>query len=306
MVNNSRRPSSGSAPGLKKPLIYSVAFHGALVLLAIFGLPHIVKEREVIESVPVELVTNISEITTTNKPPVKTPPKEDPKPEPPKPAEKKPPPTPTPPPPPEEALEEPPKPDVKPEPTTAEIAEKLIKKPPEKKPEKPKPVKKPEKPKPKKEEPKKDTQQDDFDKLLNTQLEADPPQPETPPNEQPNNNTPEPSPNVSRFSDVLSMSERDALIQQLSGCWSVISSMGSSNAGELAVEVRVTMNPDRTVRTAQIVNMSRYNSDTFFRSAADAALRALKNPRCNPLILPPDKYSQWQNMVINFDPKDMF
>jgi hypothetical protein len=45
----------------------------------------------------IELVANISELTTTNKPPVKAPPKEEKKEEPPKPEKKTPPPQPEPP-----------------------------------------------------------------------------------------------------------------------------------------------------------------------------------------------------------------
>lgn len=303
MVNSSRRPPPGKDFGMKKPLIYSVVFHTVLVLFAIFGLPHFMKEREIVESVPVELVSNISELTTTNKPPVKAPPKEEKKPDEPPPKKeetKKPPPPADPPPPTEDVLKPAPK---DPEKTPEEIAEKILKKQPEKKVEK-KPVKKPpEKPK-KEEKPKKDTQQSDMDQLLkDLDPNTDPPQPDTPPNETVKDTTPEPSPNVSRFSDVLSMSEIDALRSQLAGCWSVLA--GGANAEDLRVEVRITINPDNSAGNPQILDTSRYNSNTFYRAAADSALRALRNPRCTPLNLPPGKYSG-QTMVIVFDPKDMF
>jgi hypothetical protein len=163
-----------------------------------------------------------------------------------------------------------------------------------------KPVKKP--------EPKKDDKKDpkpDFDNLLkNLTPDEELPQPDVPPNEQVKDADPSPAPNVSRFSDVLSMSEQDALRQQLSGCWNIMA--GAANSEDLAVEVQVVVNPDRTVLSAKVVDQSRYNSDTFFRAAADSALRAVRNPRCTPLNLPPDKYDQWRDMTIVFDPKDMF
>ncbi len=306
MLNSSRRPPPGRKYEQKTPLIISVVFHSVLVLLAIFGLPHLMEKHEIVESVPVEIVSNISELTTTNKPPVKTPPKEEKKEEPPPPKkeEAKPPPQKdVPKPPSEEVLKEPPEPKVEPKPEEEKKPEEIAKKVEPKKPEKVEP-KKPEK-KPKKEEKKKEPQEDDFDKLLkDLDPNTDPPQPDTPPNDQPKMTTPEPSPNISRFSDVLSMSERDALVQQLSGCWNIMA--GSANAEDMAVEVRVTVNADRTVRDARIIDVGRYNRDTSYRAAADSALRALKNPRCTPLNLPPEKYSQWQNMIINFDPKDMF
>jgi len=46
-------------------------------------------------------------------------------------------------------------------------------------------------------------------------------------------------------------------------------------------------------------------SDPAFRAAAMAATRALRNPQCSPLELPPDKYQEWQTMTIHFDPKEM-
>lgn len=102
---------------------------------------------------------------------------------------------------------------------------------------------------------------------------------------------------------TLSVSEMDAIRQQISGCWLVPA--GAKNAANLAVEIDVTMNPDRTVRSAQVVDRNRMQTDPFFRSAAESALRALKSPTCSPLQLPPEKYDTWKNFTITFDPRDM-
>lgn len=101
----------------------------------------------------------------------------------------------------------------------------------------------------------------------------------------------------------LSMSEMDAVRRQLSRCWNVPG--GSKDAGKLVVEVKVWMNPDRTVRRARIVDRSRMSSDAYFRAAAESARRAVLNPRCSPLKLPPDKYETWKTFTVVFDPKDM-
>ena len=79
---------------------------------------------------------------------------------------------------------------------------------------------------------------------------------------------------------------------------------GARDAQNLTPEFRVTMNPDGTVRAAQLLNPER-NSDPFFQAAADSAMRALRNPRCQPLKLPLDKYDQWQTFTITFNPKDI-
>lgn len=283
---------------MKRPLIISGAIHFVVILLVIFGLPHFKTEPEIIESIPVDMVADIGELTTTNKPPVKAPEPEKPKEEPPpKPKEK-----PLPPkqvtPPPSEELKEPPKEDKK-------AVEKDELAPPKPK-EKPKPEKKPvpKKPAPPKPDKPKEEDSQDFDKLLQN-LSDEKPAPDTPDSPDSELMTePTPSPNVSKFSDSLSISEQDALRQQLAGCWNI--NPGLMNAQDLRVEVKVTVNPDRTVSAVKIVDQGRYNSDTFFRTMADSALRAVQNPRCSPLKLPPDKYNLWHEMTVVFDPKEMF
>ncbi|NBX66920.1 MAG: hypothetical protein EBQ96_07995 [Proteobacteria bacterium] len=102
----------------------------------------------------------------------------------------------------------------------------------------------------------------------------------------------------------ISMSEMDALRAQLAGCWAVIP--GARDAQDLVVDVEVTVTAAKTVQDARVVDQLRYNSDTFFRAAADSALRALRAPACTPLSLPDGKYDQWKTMTVRFDPKDMF
>lgn len=286
---------------MKTPLIISGIIHAVVFLLVIFGLPHFKTDPEIVESIPIDMVADISDMTTTNKPPVKAPkPKEEKKEEPPPP--KKEPPKPLPP---KEAT--PPDPEeLKESPKKEEAVEKDDLAPPKPK-EKPKPEKKPEPKKPtpvKKTEKKKEDDSQDFDKLLQNLSEDEPPQPESDAPDSKLMTEPTPSPNVSKFSDVLSMSEQDALRQQLAGCWNI--NPGLMNAQDLAVEVKVTVNPDRTVNSVKIVDQARYNSDTFFRAMADSALRAVQNPRCSPLRLPEDKYNLWRDMTVVFDPKEMF
>ena len=298
-----------TSDNMKTPMIVSGVIHAAVILIVIFGLPVFKKDIEIVESIPVDMVADISELTSTNKPPVKAPePKEKkeepppPKKEPPKPTPPKSTPPPQPEPPPPEELKEPPKEKT---PEVDELAPpKKEEKKPEKKPE-PKPKQEKPKPTPPKEEPKKDTSAEDFDKLLQNLAEDEPPQPETPvENDSKLMTEPTPSPNVSRFSDNLSMSEMDALRQQLAGCWNI--NPGLMNAQDLAVQIRVAVNPDRTVQSVEVVDKGRYNSDTLYRTMADSALRAVQNPRCSPLRLPEDKYTLWRNMTILFDPKEMF
>ncbi len=101
----------------------------------------------------------------------------------------------------------------------------------------------------------------------------------------------------------LSRSEFDALRRQLSGCWNFPA--GAKDSGTLIVEIKVVVNRDRTVREAHIVDVDKMRRDPYFRAAAESALRAVQNPRCSPLRLPPSKYRLWRNMTLEFDPREM-
>lgn len=105
------------------------------------------------------------------------------------------------------------------------------------------------------------------------------------------------------ISDKLTISELDALRQQLQRCWNVPA--GALNANELAVVVKVTMGPDAIVRHVEIVDSARMQRDPYFRTAAESAKRALFSPKCTPLKLPKDRYDQWQTFEITFNPKEL-
>jgi hypothetical protein len=100
------------------------------------------------------------------------------------------------------------------------------------------------------------------------------------------------------------ISEEDALRRQITSCWNV--PVGARDIQNISVEVYIAVNPDRTLREAMVVDQARMARDTFYRAVAESALRALRNPRCSPLALPPEKYDQWREMIFNFNPRDMF
>lgn len=285
--------------------LFSCALHVAVVALFFVHLPFL--ERPIPEETPivVDLVNIAPETRATQKtetPPVPEKPKEvaqneptppppqpEPKPEPPKP--QPPPPTPTPPAPP------PPPPPPPPEPKPPEP------KPPEPKPEPPKPpAPRPEvKPQP----PKQKEEDADFDALLKNLAKR--PLTDTTPEKAAK---PAPAPQrtassqpIAPLGAQLSTSEIDLVRQQIERCWNVPA--GARDAENLAPEFRIQMNPDGSVRDAQLLNTDRI-SDPFFQAAADSAKRAILNSNCHgPLKFPPDKFDQWQSFTITFDPKDI-
>ena len=165
---------------------------------------------------------------------------------------------------------------------------KPVAKPPEKKPEsKPEPKEKPKDPA------EKETTTDFMSVLKNLQD-----------SEPVSTNRDGPKLTEAPVGQAVTSGEINALTKQLAGCWSLLP--GAAQAETLAVTLTITVNQDRTVRNVTIDDKARYQSDPFFRAAADNAMRAIKHPNCTPLDLPPEKYNMWKEMTLNFDPKRMF
>lgn len=278
---------------MKGAIAVSIVFHIAVVILGTMGLPYLRKPPPLMSDPIAVDIVEIDEITTTNKPPVQSRVMKEPeKLEAPK--EEKPPA------PPKMTAEAPPK-SVPPEPT--KLKEEVAEKPKPKIP--PPPSEKLKEPPPKKPEPPEKEpevqQKQDFASLLKNLQDSEPtPVPEAEVN--PEAEAQKMSP-LAQFSQRLTMSEADALKRQLSQCWSI--QAGARYAEDLVVEVKLFMNPDRSVRQAVILNQWRYNQDSYFRAAADSAIRAVRSPMCNPLELPPDKYQMWKEIEVNFDPREM-
>lgn len=292
---------------MRREIGFSIGVHVLAIVLALVGLPFLRNPPpELPPPVPVDVVSSVP--TTTR---VAEPQKPPEKPAPPVPVtpppEFKPPPTPqmaqvTPPEPlpvpPEPKLEKPP---VAPprDPLAVQKLPELTKLPPSQEPlvppktelkkvEPPKEAKKPE---------------PDMNSVLKNLAKNAPAEKSDQP---PQKNAPPAKPSASAIaslSDKLSASETDALRHQLEQCWSIPA--GARDAKDLVVELRVQVNPDRTVRGVQVVDQGRMASDSFFKAAADSAVRALRHPACAQLALPPEKAKDWQDMILNFNPKDM-
>jgi hypothetical protein len=107
---------------------------------------------------------------------------------------------------------------------------------------------------------------------------------------------------VAPLGPKLTTSELDLVTRQIEHCWSP--PPGAKEAHELIVEVTAEVGPDGRVLTAQITSTARMG-DPFYRAAAESALRAVLNPQCEPLKLPPEKYEQWKIINMTFNPKDL-
>ncbi|HEV2302396.1 MAG TPA: hypothetical protein VGR91_12580 [Stellaceae bacterium] len=309
-VERGLTPKSAGPDGMPGGIALSAALHAIVGILLVLGLPVLFAPKVPQETpIAVELVTIGPHTRATEhnehphehaslEKPIEAPPapKPEPKPAPPKPA---PPPTSTA----EQSVPAPPEPPKpKPEPKPAPSPPKQVAQV-----EPPRPLEKP-KPPPQlvKDEPK--PPQKKYDPALFQSLLKNLATDQTAPSEE-GRSAPEKS--AGRFSAQpkaplgaqLSASELALIRQQIARCWNVPA--GALDAKDLVIEVRVVVAPDGTVRQATIEDQARYASDPVFRAAAESARRALFNPLCTPLHLPPDKYDIWKDMVVNFNPKDI-
>lgn len=266
--------------------------HLVVLLALIFGLPHLKDPPlDLMQPIPID-ITDLGPVTTTTQqaqgnqakpqeiapPPkpaqqqAKETPKEIPKPVPPT----------------------PPKPAEKPKPQEDKEAPTVADKPKKSTPPPKKPDKKPDPPKP--------DESKQFDSLLKNLTKT-----ETPPAPDAVETKPTPTPASTGaagvVSDKLTISEEDLLRRQIEQCWNV--PVGGRDVGSMVVELKIEVNPDKTVKTVTVNDQARMGSDGFFRALAESAVRAVKNARCSPLQLPDGKYDMWKEINFRFDPKEM-
>ena len=273
---------------MRKPVLLSAAAHVVIVSLALVAfpspeeLPSVQTRALPVELVTIDQVTNLKSMKKVEKPkPVEKP--EPPKPEPEKPvAEPKPEPKPTPPPPPEEKAEI--------------IQEKKV----EKKEEKPKPVEKKEekKPTPPKKEPEKKKSFDPnqiaalLDKTPDTARKTEALE-STEDFESPVTDDP---------SAAMTMSEIDAVRQKVQRCWNIRDFAGSADADTLSATIRFSLNQDGSL--AGFPSIAKTSGGSLSRLFAERAIQAVQ--KCAPYdFLPPDKFTSWRDMRLDFSLADM-
>ena len=100
---------------------------------------------------------------------------------------------------------------------------------------------------------------------------------------------------------TLSQNELDALRNRLRQCWNV--PVGLAEARDLIVTVRIQFNKDGSLSAEpRLMNQV---SHPAFTAASESALRAVRS--CAPYsFLPVAKYEAWKDVIIDFDPRDMF
>jgi len=99
----------------------------------------------------------------------------------------------------------------------------------------------------------------------------------------------------------LSQSEMDALRGQIQRCWNVPA--GAMEAEGLKVSIQFRLDPSGAIEGRPEI-ISGGGSSGVERAAAESARRAVL--QCAPYNLPADKYDAWADVIVHFDPSDMF
>ncbi|GLS30527.1 hypothetical protein SAMN04488498_103160 [Mesorhizobium albiziae] len=100
---------------------------------------------------------------------------------------------------------------------------------------------------------------------------------------------------------TLSQSEMDALRGQVQKCWNIPA--GAADGGNLRVSVQFRLDRAGALEGSPEI-ISGGGASGVERAAAEAARRAVA--RCAPYNLPADKYDAWADVIVNFDPSEMF
>jgi outer membrane biosynthesis protein TonB len=104
--------------------------------------------------------------------------------------------------------------------------------------------------------------------------------------------------------NAMTVDLQDSLRSQIQQCWSP--PVGAPHPAELVVEFELFLKPDGSVaQPPQLSGESESGAahDSYTRAAAEAARRAIYT--CAPYKLPKDRYSQWQDITLTFDPRQM-
>tara|TARA_Y100000589_G_scaffold230861_1_gene218286 strand:- start:16 stop:795 length:780 start_codon:yes stop_codon:yes gene_type:complete len=102
--------------------------------------------------------------------------------------------------------------------------------------------------------------------------------------------------------EKLTISEKDAIRRQFYRCWIVPA--GAKNIKDYKVSIRLKLNEEGEVINSKIINNSKMNN-SFFRTLAESAVRAVNHPDCKRLKVPKKKYETWKETILDFDPSVM-
>lgn len=109
--------------------------------------------------------------------------------------------------------------------------------------------------------------------------------------------------NAESLGETLTANQVDQIRNTIRKCWHFPA--GLKDAETLVVDIKMELDRSGYVKKAEVVDKNRMRRDSGFKIAAENAQRAVLDPRCNPLPLPKEKYEEWKDLELSFNPKDM-
>ncbi len=104
------------------------------------------------------------------------------------------------------------------------------------------------------------------------------------------------------FLKPIGISEIDLLKKHIGNHWTP--PIGAAGAENLIVDIFMEFNKEGYVLKAEWVNKGLNGNNSFYKAAANAAIRAVKDSE--PIPLPASKFKEWRTITFTFDPAKMF
>lgn len=99
--------------------------------------------------------------------------------------------------------------------------------------------------------------------------------------------------------NTLTQSEMDSLRGQIQACWSVPASAQGEDGLKVSVQFQLS-------KSATLEGKPKVTSSSGNRQLDESARRAVARCGAQGFQLPADKYDSWRDVVVNFDPSEMF
>lgn len=99
--------------------------------------------------------------------------------------------------------------------------------------------------------------------------------------------------------NTLTQSEMDSLRGQIQACWSVPANAQGEDGLKVSVQFQLSQG-------ATIEGKPRVTTSSGNRQLDESAVRAVARCGAKGFQLPADKYDSWRDVVVNFDPSEMF
>jgi len=99
--------------------------------------------------------------------------------------------------------------------------------------------------------------------------------------------------------DAMTADLQDAMLSMIKECWSP--PVGAPHAEDLIVDFEMVLNPDGSIQ--KVASDALTSSNSYTKAAASAARRAIYE--CAPYKLPADRFKDWHDIMLTFDPRQM-